>query len=75
MTLWFKIKKENFMELDFKPSDQVIIILLIHQGFEGSALRGGYCHVMENTQLNNIIFFLSYIIINFSILNSCCLLL
>jgi len=51
MTLWFEIKKENFMELDFKPLDQVIIILLIHQGFEGSALRGGYCHMTENTHL------------------------
>jgi len=51
MTLWFEIKKENFTEPDFKPPDQVIIVLLIHQGFEGSALRGGYCHMTENTQL------------------------
>jgi len=34
-----------------------------------------FCHMTENTQLNNIIFFLFYIIINFLILNSCCLLL
>ena len=33
------------------------------------------CHMTENTQLNNIIFFLFYIIINFLLLNSCCLLL
>jgi len=33
------------------------------------------CHMTENTQLNNIVFFLFYIIINFSLLNSCCLLL
>jgi len=33
------------------------------------------CHMTENTQLNNINFFLFYIIINFSLLNSCCLLL
>jgi len=51
MTLWFEIKKENFTKLEFKPPDQVIIVLLIHQGFKGSALRGGYCHMMENTYL------------------------
>jgi len=45
------MKKENFMEPDFKLSDQVIIILLIHQGFKGSALRRGYCHMTENTHL------------------------
>jgi len=39
------------MELGFKPSDQVIIILLIHQGFKGSALREGYCHMTENNHL------------------------
>jgi len=39
------------MELNFKPLDQVIIILLIHQGFEGLALRREYCHIMENTYL------------------------
>jgi len=33
------------------------------------------CHMTENTQLNNIISFLFYIITNFLILNSCCLLL
>jgi len=47
----------------------------------GTLLAGeGYhtdivCHMTENNQLNNIIFFLFYIITNFSILNSCCLLL
>jgi len=51
MTLGFKFKKENFTELDFNPLNQVIIILLIHQGFEGSALRGGYCHMTEINQL------------------------
>jgi len=49
--LWFEIKKENFTELDFEPLDQVIIILLIHQGFESLALRGEYYHMMENTYL------------------------
>jgi len=39
------------MKLNFKPSDQVIIILLIHQGFEGSALREEYCYMTENTHL------------------------
>jgi len=39
------------MELGFKPLNQMITILLIHQGFEGSVLREGYCHIMENNNL------------------------
>jgi len=54
------------MELVFKPSDQVIIILLIHQSFEGSALRGGYCHMTENNHLIIIIFLYSILLLNFT---------
>ena len=33
------------------------------------------CHMTENNHLNNITSFIFYIITNFSLLNSCCLLL
>jgi len=44
-------QERKFHGAGFLPPDQVIIVLLIHQGFEGLALRGGYCHMTENTQL------------------------
>jgi len=46
--------------------DQVIIKLLIQQGFEGSVLREGYCHMIENNNLIKIILFIYYLSLKFT---------